>query len=229
MQYRAGLLDGFLAKTGLDLSNLRQLSWGPALITTRGHRSSAYHNTSQRRIGRTRLTGVGARRWRAVSWCCGVSCLQEMRVAASGSEIIASSVMAPHHVSRARIAHGERPAPLLADLFFPVSTSGASLTDIEAAKRVCQRCPVTTPCLRWALDGRAQEIQDHHPERTQLTADQSAAVVAVLTDGKRVSVINAPAGSGQDAGDDRSRPGLGRGRPAGRRDRKPCHGHRTVQ
>ena len=38
------------------------------------------------------------------------------------------------------------------DLFFPVSTSGASLTDIEAAKGVCQRCPVTTPCLRWALD-----------------------------------------------------------------------------
>jgi WhiB family redox-sensing transcriptional regulator len=37
------------------------------------------------------------------------------------------------------------------DLFFPVSTSGASLTDIEAAKRVCQRCPVTAPCLRWAL------------------------------------------------------------------------------
>ena len=39
-----------------------------------------------------------------------------------------------------------------ADLFFPVSTSGASLTDIDAAKRVCQHCPVTTPCLRWALD-----------------------------------------------------------------------------
>jgi WhiB family redox-sensing transcriptional regulator len=38
------------------------------------------------------------------------------------------------------------------DLFFPVSTSGASLTDIEAAKRVCRRCPVATPCLRWALD-----------------------------------------------------------------------------
>jgi WhiB family redox-sensing transcriptional regulator len=38
------------------------------------------------------------------------------------------------------------------DLFFPVSASGASLTDIEAAKRVCQRCPVTTSCLRWALD-----------------------------------------------------------------------------
>jgi len=38
------------------------------------------------------------------------------------------------------------------DLFFPVSTSGASLSDIEAAKRICQRCPVTTACLRRALD-----------------------------------------------------------------------------
>ena len=28
------------------------------------------------------------------------------------------------------------------DLFFPVSTAGASLSDIEAAKRVCQRRPV---------------------------------------------------------------------------------------
>jgi WhiB family redox-sensing transcriptional regulator len=37
------------------------------------------------------------------------------------------------------------------DLFFPVSTKGTSLTDIEVAKRVCQRCPVTTVCLRWAL------------------------------------------------------------------------------
>ena len=47
------------------------------------------------------------------------------------------------------------------------------------------------------LAGRAQEIQDHHPERTQLTAGQAAAVLSVLTDGKRVSVINAPAGSGK--------------------------------
>jgi primosomal protein N' len=48
-----------------------------------------------------------------------------------------------------------------------------------------------------ALAGRVQEIQDHHPERTGLTADQAAAVLSVLTDGKRVSVINAPAGSGK--------------------------------
>ena len=51
--------------------------------------------------------------------------------------------------------------------------------------------------LEGTLAGRAQEIQDHHPERTGLTAEQSAAVLSVLTDGKRVSVINAPAGSGK--------------------------------
>jgi WhiB family transcriptional regulator, redox-sensing transcriptional regulator len=38
------------------------------------------------------------------------------------------------------------------DPFFPVSTSGASLTEIEAARRVCQRCPVTTPCPALAPD-----------------------------------------------------------------------------
>jgi hypothetical protein len=51
--------------------------------------------------------------------------------------------------------------------------------------------------LEDTLAGRAREIQDHHPERTQLTAEQAAAVLSVLTDGKRVSVINAPAGSGK--------------------------------
>jgi hypothetical protein len=51
--------------------------------------------------------------------------------------------------------------------------------------------------LEDTLAGRAQETQDHHPERSGLTAEQSAAVLSVLTDGKRVSVINAPAGSGK--------------------------------
>ena len=51
--------------------------------------------------------------------------------------------------------------------------------------------------LEDSLAGRAQEIQDNHPERTQLTADQAAAVLSVLTDGKRISMINAPAGSGK--------------------------------
>jgi WhiB family transcriptional regulator, redox-sensing transcriptional regulator len=40
------------------------------------------------------------------------------------------------------------------DLFFPVSPSGASLPQIETARRVCQRCPVLKPCLRWALNTR---------------------------------------------------------------------------
>jgi hypothetical protein len=51
--------------------------------------------------------------------------------------------------------------------------------------------------LEDTLSGHAQEIQDHHPERTGLTPEQSAAVLSVLTDGQRVSVINAPAGSGK--------------------------------
>jgi cell division septation protein DedD len=69
---------------------------------------------------------------------------------------------------------------------------------------------ITMRGARWALDGRGQEIQDHHPERARLTAAQAAAVLSVLTDGNCVSVINGPTGSGEDAGDDRSRPHQGR-------------------
>jgi WhiB family redox-sensing transcriptional regulator len=51
------------------------------------------------------------------------------------------------------------------DLFFPVSTSGASLPQIETARRVCQLCPVQTPCLRWALDtGQVSGIWGGTPE-----------------------------------------------------------------
>jgi len=38
------------------------------------------------------------------------------------------------------------------DLFFPVSTSGASVRQIEEAKQVCRTCPVCGPCLQWALE-----------------------------------------------------------------------------
>ena len=50
--------------------------------------------------------------------------------------------------------------------------------------------------LEDALAGRAH---DTHDQRTQtgLREDQAAAALSVLTDGKRVSVINAPAGSGK--------------------------------
>ncbi len=47
-----------------------------------------------------------------------------------------------------------------------------------------------------ALTGRAHDTHAPHT-RTGLRADQAAAVLSVLTDGKRVSVINAPAGSGK--------------------------------
>ena len=57
------------------------------------------------------------------------------------------------------------------DLFFPVSTSGASLTEIEAARRVCQRCPVTTPCLRWAGPRTGfRHLGRHHRGRTACPA-----------------------------------------------------------
>ncbi len=38
------------------------------------------------------------------------------------------------------------------ELFFPVSTSGASVPQIEEAKQVCRTCPVCGACLRWALE-----------------------------------------------------------------------------
>src|SRR5260370_26201110 len=38
------------------------------------------------------------------------------------------------------------------ELFFPVGNSGPALAQIADAKLVCNRCPVTTDCLTWALD-----------------------------------------------------------------------------
>jgi conjugative relaxase-like TrwC/TraI family protein len=47
-----------------------------------------------------------------------------------------------------------------------------------------------------ALTGRPRDTQDQRT-RTGLREDQAAAALSVLTDGQRVSVINAPAGSGK--------------------------------
>ncbi|MGW7496941.1 WhiB family transcriptional regulator [Streptomyces luteogriseus] len=45
------------------------------------------------------------------------------------------------------------------ELFFPVGTAGPALRDVSAAKRVCARCPVTEPCLSFALgSGRASGV-----------------------------------------------------------------------
>jgi WhiB family transcriptional regulator, redox-sensing transcriptional regulator len=38
------------------------------------------------------------------------------------------------------------------ELFFPIGTSGPALLQVEQAKAVCRRCPVTDECLRWALE-----------------------------------------------------------------------------
>ena len=38
------------------------------------------------------------------------------------------------------------------ELFFPLGTVGASVPQIEQAKRICRTCPVSRPCLSWALD-----------------------------------------------------------------------------
>ncbi|MBW3576631.1 MAG: WhiB family transcriptional regulator [Actinobacteria bacterium] len=37
------------------------------------------------------------------------------------------------------------------ELFFPAGTSGTAGSQVAAAKQVCARCPVRTPCLRFAL------------------------------------------------------------------------------
>ena len=38
------------------------------------------------------------------------------------------------------------------ELFFPIGNTGPALLQIEEAKYVCRRCPVSESCLRWALD-----------------------------------------------------------------------------
>ena len=38
------------------------------------------------------------------------------------------------------------------ELFFPIGNTGPALTQIEAAKAVCQQCEVRDVCLKWALE-----------------------------------------------------------------------------
>ncbi|MDX2646690.1 WhiB family transcriptional regulator [Streptomyces sp. NPDC001902] len=45
------------------------------------------------------------------------------------------------------------------ELFFPISGSGPGMAQIQEAKAVCLRCPVTAQCLRSALSaGRLDGI-----------------------------------------------------------------------
>lgn len=38
------------------------------------------------------------------------------------------------------------------ELFFPIGNTGPALMQIEEAKAVCRRCPVTEECLTFALE-----------------------------------------------------------------------------
>ncbi|WP_017604681.1 WhiB family transcriptional regulator [Nocardiopsis alkaliphila] len=38
------------------------------------------------------------------------------------------------------------------ELFFPIGDFGPALIQIEEAKAVCRRCPVSSACLKWALE-----------------------------------------------------------------------------
>ncbi|GAA3843571.1 WhiB family transcriptional regulator [Sphaerisporangium flaviroseum] len=38
------------------------------------------------------------------------------------------------------------------ELFFPIGNTGPALMQIEEAKQVCHSCPVSEPCLKWAIE-----------------------------------------------------------------------------
>jgi WhiB family transcriptional regulator, redox-sensing transcriptional regulator len=66
------------------------------------------------------------------------------------------------------------------ELFFPISTLGAARRQIEAAKRVCERCPVRVACLRWALEsGQDAGIWGGTTEQERRLLRRSCSVIAV--------------------------------------------------
>ncbi|MFP1624275.1 WhiB family transcriptional regulator [Streptomyces sp. 5K101] len=42
------------------------------------------------------------------------------------------------------------------DLFFPIGTGAPALVQAEAAKLVCERCPVREQCLAWAMENNQE-------------------------------------------------------------------------
>jgi WhiB family redox-sensing transcriptional regulator len=73
------------------------------------------------------------------------------------------------------------------ELFFPTGETGPALAQIEQAKNVCRRCPVTEECLRWALDtgvdsgvwGGMSEVERRELKR------RSSALMALKTNDNR--------------------------------------------
>jgi WhiB family redox-sensing transcriptional regulator len=69
------------------------------------------------------------------------------------------------------------------DLFFPISTTGPALHQIDEAKRICQACPARTPCLDWALENRVPSGiwgGATEEERTAIRKPASAVTIAAL-------------------------------------------------
>jgi WhiB family transcriptional regulator, redox-sensing transcriptional regulator len=42
------------------------------------------------------------------------------------------------------------------ELFFPATDTSAARAQVEAAKKVCRRCPVRGICLSWAVDSEQE-------------------------------------------------------------------------
>lgn len=92
------------------------------------------------------------------------------------------------------------------ELFHPVGTSGPAARQIEQAKAVCRRCPVTAACLDWALrhgelgvwggttDGERRRRATSRPPRRPAAghspqqARRAAAVACVRQGTRRVAV-----------------------------------------
>jgi WhiB family transcriptional regulator, redox-sensing transcriptional regulator len=66
------------------------------------------------------------------------------------------------------------------DLFFPLGTVGASLPQIEQAKRVCRTCLVSQSCLSWALDSGDSGVWGGTTDEERRGRGQSRTEEAVL-------------------------------------------------
>ncbi|MFF8939218.1 WhiB family transcriptional regulator [Streptomyces paradoxus] len=68
---------------------------------------------------------------------------------------VSIAVIRSHTYGPVSTAASERPRPACAgedpELFFPVGTTGPALVQIEEAKSVCRRCPLSESCLEAAL------------------------------------------------------------------------------
>lgn len=70
------------------------------------------------------------------------------------------------------------------ELFFPIGTTGVALDQIDAAKSVCDACPVNDRCLEFAIEtnqesgvwGGATEEERRQMRRRFLSGERVAAI-----------------------------------------------------